>query len=429
MAVSIVVASFIGVLGAKDLAPMEVQILPVSRQELARTLWWASTILLVGIMTTGKVIGTAAAAVAGPIYAGPEAIWLSASMDFLAAGTVLASFPLIQLTQSIKSYRVQMLALLIVTLPLLGMPFVPYLVRDRIPLAVSDAGSIFVALITVGAACTALAYLLPPRLVIGANRHAVAGAMASQRRSGLWLRLNHVTGLRRMAFKVWLNALVSHIGTPLFFGAIGMVTNEWSGQARLPWTEWLDVVREFGFLPFEAAWRPSAIIMLFMFGGLALQWDRGAFGTGALASMRHLRTLPLSTRQLNVVLLGLPLLVYGNLWLVLAAFHVLLSNEPFASLRLTEFFGLYGVDCLNKAAQLRLDSRGGLMNIPTFLVLAVMLVVASRTGLVLQPILLGLGAAGLISAWFMNLRTLTTQRKIYAPQKYRPFGMEIPGQS
>ena len=89
---------------------------------------------------------------------------------------------------------------------------------------------------------------------------------------------------------------------------------------------------------------------------------------------------------------------------------------------------LFGLDCLHKAAQLR-RRTAGVVSIPFFIALSVVLMVATRLGFPTQPALIVLGLVSIAVAWFINQRTLTRHRKIYTPQKYRPFGLEIPGQS
>ena len=120
-------------------------------------------------------------------------------------------------------------------------------------------------------------------------------------------------------------------------------------------------------------------------------------------------------------------MVWVNAWLVLAGYHWVVTREPLASLRLAGFLGLFGLDCFNKAMQLRYGTRG-LVNLPTFIGLGLVLLAAVRTGLPFEPTFVTLGAAGLVAAWFVNQHTLTTRRQIYTPQRYRPFGVEIPGQ-
>jgi len=431
MAVSIAVATMAGLFATKDLAPMEVQVLPISRREISRTLWWVSTVLTVGIMTTGKVIGWAIAAFGPPVAVGPETIWLSAAMDFVSTGTILCWMPLVQLVStSISSYRWQTVATLAITFPVLAAPFVPFFLRDHMPLAWGGLGPVSAALIATGALCTALAYVVRPQLMIGGNRHAIAGAMASQRRSGFWLQLDRLTGLRRMAFQVWRTATTSQVLTPVLIALTAQATAGLFEGPSSTWEAagWPGSLREFGFMPFEAVWEPARILMLFMLGSFAFRMEPGMTGTGVLTSMRHLRTLPLTTRRLNSLLLGLSLMVWVNGWLILACYHWLVTGQPLASFRLAVFLGLFGLDCLNKAAQLRYGTKG-LINIPAFMVLGFILLTAVRTGLPLEPTFLTLGAAGLVGAWFVNQHTLTTRRKIYTPQRYRPFGMEIPGQS
>jgi len=430
MAVSIAIATVAGLYGAKALAPMEVQVLPISRPEISRTLWWTAAVLPVGIMTTGKLLGWAVAAFGRPVHAGPEAIWLSAAMDLVAIGTVLCSIPLVQLvSNSVRSPRWQTVAGLGIMLPVLTGPFVPFFLRHQMPLTWSDLGPVSATLMAAGALCTTLAYFVRPRLMIGANRHAMAAAIASHRRSGFWLRLDHLTGLRRMVFQVWRTATTSQVLTPAFIAVVAYTAAGVFEGGQSPWQDagWLGAMRDLGLMPFEAAWEPTRILMLFMLGSFAFRVEPGMTGTGVLTSMRHLRTLPLNTRQLNGILLGLSLMVWANAWLVLAGYHWVVTREPLASFRLVWFLGLFGVDCFNKAMQLRYGSKG-LANLPTFIVLGLVLLAAVRTGLPFEPTFLTLGAAGLVAAWFVNQHTLTTRRKIYAPQRYRPFGMEIPGQ-
>ena len=431
MSASIAIATITGLFVAKGLTPMEVQVLPISRREISRTLWWAAAVLPVGVMTTGKVAGWAVAAFGRQVHAGPEAIWLSAAMDFVSIGIILCSIPLVQLvSRSIRSPRWQAAAGLGIMLPVLTGPFVPFFVRDLMPLTWSDLGPFSLTLIAAGALCTALAYVVRPQLMIGANRHAIAGAMASQRRSGFWLRLDRLTGLRRMVFQVWRTATTSQVLTPALIAVMSYAIAALFEGGKSPWQDdgWLGAFREFGFMPFEAEWEPARILMLFMLGSFAFRIEPGMTGTGVLTSMRHLRTLPLSTRQLNGILLGLTLMVWLNAWLVLAGYHWVVTREPLASFRLVGFLGLFGLDCLNKAMQLRYGTKG-LINIPTFVVLGLVLLAAVRTGLPFEPTFMMLGVAGLVAAWFVNQHTLTTRRKIYTPQRYRPFGMEIPGQS
>jgi hypothetical protein len=423
MAVSIVVADVTGpmIAGAR-LAPMEVQVLPLSRRELSRTLWWTSTVLPVAVMATGKVVGLMLASLRGPVEAGLETIWVSSAMDFLVAGAMLATIAMVQrVTQRFDNPTVQYVLTVVVVVPILAVPFVPILLRQYLPLTWAGITPVVGGLMIAAAVLTTRAYVSTPRVTIGANPHATAAAFAAHKRSGFWWRLDGVTGLRRMALKVWIGAAFTQIATPLFFILVSRV---FDGMDKLG----LTAVRDFGLLPFEAEWSPHRLFMLLMICSIGVRWDPGPMGNNVLASLRHLRTLPLSLHQFNAVLLGLPLIAWVNAWVLLLGLHWVVNREAPASWRLVEFFGVYGLDCLIKAVQARYQSSL-LASVPAFMIGVAALFVTLKLNLPLQLMLFMLGVAGLVAATLINRHTLTTRRAIYTPKRVRMFGMEIPGQS
>jgi len=205
------------------------------------------------------------------------------------------------------------------------------------------------------------------------------------------------------------------VGIPLLLiGSMAVFNSVLHGGTAGPLVE----LRDFGLLPFEhnaPFGKPSTLIMLYFLGGAGLIWPSGMTGYQDVLRLmlRHLRTLPLSTRTLNALLLTLPIVSWINLWLVMLLLHVAVGAGPIGSLRLADWLAMFGIDAVIRAMYHRWRSyfTTSFLLIALFVTLLIVTKFASGS---LQTIALAVGAVALVAAWAINDDTLRRSRTAYS---------------
>jgi hypothetical protein len=409
-----------GPLLASQANPREVLLLPVSRTELWRTRWWMSLVVPVGFIATGKFAGWLLAGAPGGQPVGLELVGLSSLMDLAYAGSLMSVLPWIHLSGMARRKRpgrragfLSVVLVLLSIAPVAGM-VIPFALQKRLPTAWTELSAVGAILIVLGLGLAGLAYAVTPRTVA----QVTPAAVRTTRGAGWSPRLPAfagLTGLRLLIARTWTIAALMQLGITLTALVGVYVYNVWMGTPE--GSRWADTAREIGLLPFEMITSGPIWAMLFMVGR--------AGNDGTTRSLRHLRALPLGTRQLGVLLLTLPLIVWPTAWLLLAGVHVMVSDQPISSLQLPLFLGLIGIDSLLRAFELRWQKPWLLFLVFVF---AGMIAYAAQThrpavdaGLVLTG-LIGLGVAAA-----MNLKTISHSRLVYLPGPRRTmFGQELP---
>jgi hypothetical protein len=166
---------------------------------------------------------------------------------------------------------------------------------------------------------------------------------------------------------------------------------------------WIAHAKSWGLVPFGAHRRDDDWLMLFILGGVGVDL--------VVTNLRQLRALPLSLRQLETLILTLPLVSWVTWWMLLAAFHLLFVDEPLVSLRLPTLLALIGLDNLVRAARRRWSHPGWLL---AFIFVATPLIIAiKRFELPIDFVSLAIGVAANVAAWLINRDTLLRSRKAY----------------
>lgn len=389
---------------AQMVAPREVLHLPMSQQEIWRTKWAVGTFVCVSAMTIGKMFGLVV-----PGAADFDTLTLSIALDLLysAAGTGL----LFVLPAGVVPRARLLLAVMVC---LIG-PILPFAFRHRLPAHWNEVGVLSILLAVLGTALAFLAYKSTPAQVSVQSAAETRAMLRAKRRLAPSI-FDGVTGLPRLLLKAWVSIAAMQLGIVIIVPVVMYGFNLFTGE---PGSSFGDAAAEFGFLPFGAqAGRPN-LVLFWIFG------NAGMLSIGEV--MRHLRTLPISTRQLLGLLFALSVIAWTNGWLVLAALHFAVTGTTPSDWLIHVLVAFFGIDALLRAFQLRWRNPlwlfFGLMAIglPILFVLL---------RLPVQPEVLagGIGVVGLLASILINKNTLTTRNQIYARLPRRgPFGNEIPG--
>lgn len=218
--------------------------------------------------------------------------------------------------------------------------------------------------------------------------------------------------------RTWITVISFQATLPFFMMGVFRLMDTATGDTPEPW---LNYAGRFGMLPFTSG------------EGLGLPWLMlslfSSMGTESVTNMlRHLRTLPLGTRRLNLTLIAISVVAWVNAWFVLAAFHVIATNEPFLSWRLPMFLAFAGLDSALRAVHIRFRGRSGFLFIfPVIVGIGVGVGVSvTKFGIPAAPAYLVSGASAFAFAIWLNERTLTRRRDVYAAPSRTVFGVEAP---
>jgi hypothetical protein len=396
-------------LAIRLVAPREVLILPMSRQEIWRTRFLYGIAVVAIATTSGKLLGLWISEWLRMHAPGLGTIAMSGVLDvvYAAVGTWVVWLSFVSPDRSKILFAAGVIALLL-------SPFLPFTVADRLPTALAQLNVTSLALLVAGLAIGALSYFSTPRLVAAPSPTAARAALKSRRR-GIWPEFDRLTGLKRLVLKAWAGSIAVQVGTIVSIPIVLLVTDWLIGD---PSESWLDYARHMGLLPFELSDRSPNWVMCWIFASV------GSESTGAM--LRHLRTLPFSTRALTSVLMSVSFTTWTSAWLVLAAFHVLTTGGPPQTWQLPWFAGFVGLDCFFRAFQLRWR-RSPLSIGAALLLVAPVVFIVSRLPVSADVLFLASSGAALLLAAVLNHHTLTTNRAAYARMPRRTaFGTELP---
>jgi hypothetical protein len=425
MAASLMVTFVAGPLRTfQALAPLEVQFLPISRRSIWRTGWWLSVVVAIGVATTGKVIGLAAAHLLSDQPSMTiDMVWLSTTYDLAQAGALMiivrAMLVLPTLQPTIWPRISRLLLTVAIILVMAATLLWPFLVFHLLPVRWQQLNAAAFGVIALGLALTALNYVMTPARIGMPGKRATQAAWRTSKR---WTPgFDRVNGLRKLVFETWKAAVFTQVGVPLFIiGSMAAVNAVMHGDAG----GWLLEPRDLGLLPFDGNMKssnPSSMFVLYFLGNAGLVWPFAMIGHQDVVQfmLRHLRTLPLGTRSLNTLMLALPLVSWVNLWLVLLVFHFAVGGGPVVSLRLGEWLALIGISALIRAMFLRWRSYlwPGALGAVVF---GISLFVAKLALGALPAIAATTGGICLLFAWALNHDTLMRSRLAYSRVQVSP---------
>jgi hypothetical protein len=388
-------------LAVRMVAPREVLILPMSKAEIWRTRFWFGTVMVVGAVASGKLLGFAASQLWSQPAPGFETIALSTVLDVVYASAFTWLFFIL------PAQRPTLMGIGVAIFLL--SPFVPFALSDRLPTAWNELTMTGIGLILAGAAAGVLAYLGTPVLVTAPSP--IAGRAALKARGRGWLpEFPQVVGLNRLLLKIWTTALAIQVGTIVMLPLVMRLIDGVFGGSLDDFSE---AARKYGLLPFE----PDANRV----NGVWL-WILASVGNEAMSNMlRHLRALPFRAWTLTAVFLAASLITWLTAWIVLGLFHFVLFGHLPATWRLPLLLGYLGCDCLVRSLQLRSNNRFHAV----ILLLAVVVpvgILARSLNLSLDSVLLSLGPVAVLVAAWLSHAALTTNRGIYARKRQRgPF--------
>ena len=393
-------------LAIRLVAPREVFVLPMSRLEIWRTRFLYSIAMVAIATASGKLLALGISKWLAMDAPGLGTIAMSSVLDIVFAAAFTWPF----LVTPTKHGAV----LAVVVIAFLGGPVVPFALADRLPTTFAQLNVTSLTVLIVGIVIGSLCYFSTPTLATAPTPTAARAALKSRRR-GIWPEFARLTGLKRLLLKVWGVSIAVQLGTIMSIPILLQLLDRLIGD---PYQGWAGYARELGLMPFELSDRPPNWVMCWIFASIGAEATTGM--------LRHLRTLPFSSRALTSVLMSISIITWTNAWFVLAAFHVLATGGPLQTLQLPMFMGFIGVDSLFRALQLRWRLRvwGFLLAILVVIPIA-FLVTRIPVSADLRFIVFG-GAALLIAA-VLNHHVLTTNRAAYARMPRRTaFGTELP---
>lgn len=399
-------------------APTEVQLLPVSKRDLWRTGWWLSAMVIPGISLGAKLAGFCLASVLGSGFQGvPPTIWLSSLLDIAYAGAFLGTVPATHATAASrlkllpKHVRIPVFALGIATALLLFAW--PLVAGTLLPTQWNQVSGATAAVLVLGLGLTLFGYFRSPSRLGTPNRAALRAGW--QRPSRHWVtEFPRVSGIWRIALQTWKSAMLMQVMLPvLVIGSMIVVAPFLDDKPD----GWLDFARDSGFLPFNRLSEPHErwnLAFMYFMGSAGMAWPLAMLGYNDVFQfmIRHLRSLPMSTRQLGASILAVPLVSWVNLYLLLAVIHVVVIGRSFESFRLAEFFALAGIDALVRAMYLRFRTYlwPGILGISA---LGAGFIVTKIAFGPIPPVSISIGILTFASAWSLNYYTLTRTRLVY----------------
>jgi hypothetical protein len=404
--------------------------MPIGRRALWRTRWWLSTVMAVGLTTTGKIGGLGIATVIGsssPAVA-LDFVWLSSVLDFVYAGALLGIAPAIHRVGSLQQGGggrvIAAFATAAAVVVFAGGVLWPFALMyyERLPLAWIDVTGGVLWTLLIGLGLTVAGYFASPAPTPLPARPAT-GAAVVWRGPRKLPELPTVTGFGRLALRLFAASFALYAGVVVLILSVDAVANAVAnavmgaslledGDAGL-----------FGLQPFGPGFESFHVFPLFILGTIGLA-SQGPWKADTLRQMlRHLRTLPLGTVRLNLSLIALPLACWCSLWLVLAGVH-LITTEAFVSFRVPEFFAMAGMGAFARAQELLRQRQSNYWHyafvIPTLW--SLMAVDKLAPGWTTFAFVVIGATTGIAGAW-LNQRALRRSHAAYAVTPGRAWGL------
>jgi len=402
----------------------ELRTLPVTNRDLWVATWVVSTVVVTLALAAAQCLAVIAVlATTGSSAVSTETLLLATLYCFAYAGALSPIAPAMGYSLSNAATRrprwLWITISVAVVLTFIGAFGLPYYFAEFLPLTLNQfSWTTALALVT----CLALAALslawTPQRGgFVPAKVQNTSGTIAPSKQSVGFA--DGLTGIPRVAWPFVMLMLALSAGTLLGFIAY------WATfDSGVPLRAFLQdnavLLFDTGFLPNPDMGR-MWIVFLLVSIMMTSPWK--PFG-------RQLRVLPLTTNQVNALLLVTPFAQWALIWLALIATHFLVVGVFPGTLRPDIFVLLGGVTALGHVLMFR-NGHLGSMWIP--LLIGAFSSLASRIlttnfALSLEVMLIAAGVMALLAAAFINHRTLTrsgSSAKAYRPAQ-APFGVSGP---
>jgi hypothetical protein len=339
------------------LAPKEVLLMPVSRREIWLARWVAATLMtsLWALAAQSVGVGLVWLGRGGP----PDVagLALTSTCVFAYTGALMSLLPVVDLARQVpllRRVKGLLLALHVGVIALFGGGVIwPALVYARLPAAWGDVSDGFGIALLVGVALAVAGLRYRPAI----RAHAVSLASAPPAsHASRWAPVldDRFTGLPKL---LWLD--VTRAGAGLAFMFVTIIGISVATDAVMGVTRGVSASLSWlGTLPFDVG-LGGGIVALFA-GTISMtirDLDFGLQRTDLLrGSLRHWRTLPLSSSAVAGLLIARRLLGWPILWSMLLVLQLSFVGAP-ASLRLDLLAFVAGLDALAFASGLRWRMR------------------------------------------------------------------------
>jgi hypothetical protein len=358
---SIAIATSLGVtivlgplLTLQSFGSREILLRPISPRDLWRTRWWVSTILPVGLVATGQVLGLL---LARSVWTRPgvslEIAGLSSMYDFAYAGMFLGLMALVQFPSApyppgipgvLKKARAALAVVALVVM--FSLPFVTFRVMPATWLQMTWATA---AGLLAAFGLTIVGFLATPNITVAPTPR--EKRLPESRGRFLAALFANVTGLRRMALKTAGTALFyQSVFIVLIVGGMAIVSPLFDGRHE----SLAFHLRDMGLLPFETDSASKGLFMLYILGNLGLMWYPMLGGDALISTLRHLRTLPLTTSRLTAAVVGIPMTSWATLLLLLTVIHATVTRQLPAPAALVQFVCLMAIHSVVRALDVKL---------------------------------------------------------------------------
>jgi hypothetical protein len=377
-------ASLIGLTGLQQVTPRLIRQLPLSRVQLWRVLWMRSVIAAPLIVAAGKLL----AWLLDRKLLSPAELALSTVLDVAYAGGttlffVVASLPDGRLAKVPGWSIIQRLAVLALVL---GIPFVPYMLGERLPIAWSEVSAVHLAVLAALFSITGATFFYRPGAATESTRRVEPRPEAPARQTRSTPLTRGLSGfprllLNELAWTGWIGLMTVALVGLGAIGLAGFLAGSWRFfETRVP----IDAAVDGVFFLLAAL----MIVQASRFGEI----------------IRHLRVLPLSAARINITMLAWPLVLWTFIWCGLLGLHALMSSGEIESLRLGYFALLVGISAFAKAVTLRWGPSASAWGVLVIPLIPMMNIASTTAG---DSLWLGAGgAAAFAGAAALNAYTL-----------------------
>ena len=423
---SLMLAYVLGPVGAiATMGLRELRTLPVTSRDLWVATWANATVVITFALTATQNLAVIAMnAATGSSAVSTEALVLTAIYCFAYAGALSPIMPAMGYSLGrINSHRPKWLWVMLSIacfLVFIGGFGLPYYFAKFLPLALNQfswgAASALVACLTL----TVISLRWTPQRggFVPAKVETSAGAVSQSKPSVSFA--DRLTGIPRIAWPFVTLMLMLSAGTLAAF--VGYWAAFESG------TSLRSFLQNNAVLLFDTGFLPSpdqgSMWSVFAVAAIATSSPWRPFG-------RQLKVLPLSTYQVNALLLATPFAQWALAWLALIATHVAVIGVLPSSVRPDVLMFLGGVSALGHGLMFRHGHMGSIWIV--VLMGAAFSMAArlstNRLSVPVEVVLIATGVIALAVAAFVNHRTLTrstSASKVYRPESL-PFGVSAPG--
>lgn len=396
----------------------EIFLLPVSRRDLWRAVWFLSTLAACASTLAAKLAGVAVGTLLMTEHPlGLSQVAISSLLDLAYVGLVIGVLLLLRHGSTGVSGWVgralSAITIAVTTLSFVGGVLWGFLVQAYLPSEWSHLRGPALSLLVAGIGIAMATYFYaPPPGIRQASRGGEARARpATIARFGP--KLEWLTGTRLMLVQETLRAAGASLMLIVFFAVLGTFIDPQQGLA--------EKLRAWRLLPFEPGDASLAIYWLVIYGGMMLNGIAPARDPLGSSPWRHLRVLPMTTADLIRLLLARRALGWLTIWTVLLIVHLAVTRSLPATLRPELLVVAIGADALIHALQVRWQRHPiGLASLALYsgmiLVVGLVLVLPLRllSEMWADTLLVSVGLAAMaVAAWILS-RTLRGSSVLYA---------------